>query len=490
LGEATRDAWVEEIEDRLEQVITVQFEDAELIDVVDFLRRTTGVNIIVATEVVADAAVPPITLSANNMKLKTALKWVMQITRLQMSIRNQAIYISKEGQLGEVALRLYDISDLLSPVRDFTGIELGYSAADDGGFEIIDTFAEEGDADPQEMVDFIRENVAIDTWDLEKRGIQLGSGGTLFVSQSPEVHDQIEVLLANLRNQQSLQVQVTIRLLTVRKTFFEDIGVTWDMLQNYNNDDAWISPGSGSAQDEPIEHVLLRNTAQGGASVANQNMGLNLRGVFNYQDALTGPQVGLLLNAVEQEGDGQTLVSPEITCYNGQRANAAFVQQLSYIHDYDIVVSGEDEGTPDPQIKVMNVGNIIDVRPIVSSDRKYITMEVRPSNTQLERFDPGEISIFTNLADFGFPLTLNIDLPVVRVRSMRSTVMLPDKGSVVVGGMVDARRERTHSGVPFLAHIPFIGRLFGRNGIDDDNRSLYYIVSAEILDLAEREVRN
>ncbi|MFW5828676.1 MAG: hypothetical protein ACOCXA_00300 [Planctomycetota bacterium] len=41
--------------------------------------------------------------------------------------------------------------------------------------------------------------------------------------------------------------------------------------------------------------------------------------------------------------------------------------------------------------------------------------------------------------------------------------------------------------MPFVSHIPFLGRLFGRNGMQDDNRTLYYVVSAEILDMAERE---
>jgi type II secretory pathway component GspD/PulD (secretin) len=488
LSESKQDAWVEQIKDRLEQMITVQFEDAELVDVVDFLRRTTGVNIIIATEVIADAAVPPITLSATNMKLKTALKWVMQITRLQMVIRNQAIFISQEGETGDIALHLYDISDLLLPTQDFTGIELGYGSSEEG-FQIIDTMGPAQEADPQAMVDFIRQNVATESWDLEGRGIQLGSGGTLFVSQAPEVHDQIQSLLANIRSQQSLQVQITIRMLNVRKTFFEDIGVTWEMLENFNKADAMLSPGRGSSNQFPIQHQLLRDSDEG---VQDTDRGLSLRGVFNYQDALTGPQVDLVLNAVEQEGDNQALVSPEITCYNGQRANAAFVEQIAYIHDYDIVVTGEDDGTPDPQLKVMNVGNIIDVRPIVSSDRKYITMEVRPSNTELERFETTQIRIFQGIGELGGGLRLSLDLflPVVRVRSMRSTVMLPDKGSVVVGGVVDAQRERTHSGIPFLSHIPFVGRLFGRNGIDDVSRTLYYIVSAEILDLAERESRS
>ena len=72
---------------------------------------------------------------------------------------------------------------------------------------------------------------------------------------------------------------------------------------------------------------------------------------------------------------------PEVTCFNGQRSSANFVRQQSYIADYD--VSSED--TPDPNTEILNVGDVIDVRPLVSADRKYITLEVRPSSVELIR---------------------------------------------------------------------------------------------------------
>ena len=58
----------------------------------------------IAADVFADDDVPPISLRANNMKLKTALKWILEVTRLRMAIRNQAIFISTEDVQGDVVL--------------------------------------------------------------------------------------------------------------------------------------------------------------------------------------------------------------------------------------------------------------------------------------------------------------------------------------------------------------------------------------------------
>jgi hypothetical protein len=37
----------------------------------------------------------------------------------------------------------------------------------------------------------------------------------------------------------------------------------------------------------------------------------------------------------------------------------------------------------DPEIKVLNSGAILDAQAVVSSDKKYVTITARPSNTQL-----------------------------------------------------------------------------------------------------------
>jgi type II secretory pathway component GspD/PulD (secretin) len=82
-----------------------------------------------------------------------------------------------------------------------------------------------------------------------------------------------------------------------------------------------------------------------------------------------------------------------------------------------------------------------------------------------------------------FPL----ELPNVGVQTLRSTVMIPDRGSLLIGGFNRSLRQRTHSGIPFLSHVPFAGRLFSRNGTYDENRRVFFMLSANILDLHEQE---
>ena len=211
-----------------------------------------------------------------------------------------------------------------------------------------------------------------------------------------------------------------------------------------------------------------------------------MEGSWNITSFLGQDQVNALFSAAEEENDAQILQHPAITCFNGQRAHATFMNQYAYISDYEVV-----NNNLDPTISVLTYGDMIDVKPYVSADRKYITMEIRPSSVNLDGVFVELISaprvIGTGDIVVTPPLPYPIELPNVLVRTLRSTVMLPDKGSLLIGGFNRTLRQRVHTGIPFLSHIPFLGRLFSRNGSYDENRKLFFLLNAEIIDLGERE---
>src|SRR5262249_18582098 len=107
--------------------------------------------------------------------------------------------------------------------------------------------------------------------------------------------------------------------------------------------------------------------------------GLQLEGSYNINSFVNTEQLNVIFSAVEEENDARVIQHPEVTCFNGQRAHCTFMNQYAYIADYDIVA-----GNLDPKILVLNFGDILDVRPVVSSDRKYVTIEIRPSSVLLQ----------------------------------------------------------------------------------------------------------
>ncbi len=508
IGQNKIEPWMQALNDRLEQRVTFDFQDQGFEEVVTFLRQVTGVNIVVAPSVAAKGG-GTVTLKVKDMRFKYALKWILELTSLHYALQDQALYISDTAINGALVLRMYDITDLISPVTDQPGKELAYNASGGGGGGGINLFGggkteENGNkrSNPEELVDFIKKNVAPKSWELEGVGIEQRGGSTLFVTSTPEIHSLIDSLLDAKRKQESLQVSVNVRLLDVRKGFFEEIGVDYRNQQgdpnllasNTNAGYTRVNNNAGYVGVLNNSRALPGNQVNPGytalSNTVQNNHGMTLevsQSPFNF---LGTDQINAIFTASEEESDLRVLNHPEMTCYNNQRANAAFITQFAYISDYEVVT-----GNLDPKIAVLSFGDIIDVRPVVSSDRKYITMEIRPSSVNLEGvftelitaprvINPGGVN-GGGVVVIGTPYPL--ELPNVLVRTLRSSVMLPDKASLLIGGFSSALQQRTHTGIPFLSHIPFLGRLFSRNGTYDQSRKVMYLLNAKVVDLGEIE---
>lgn len=129
-------------EPRLRALVTTDFRDADIDEVADFFRRTTGADIVV-DPAARLAGSPPITLAVSDMRAATALGWAVRQAGLHLGWLHGAVYISPEPVRGASTTRLYDVSDLVSPVRDFPGPELALTAPGGGG---IDLFGQAGAA--------------------------------------------------------------------------------------------------------------------------------------------------------------------------------------------------------------------------------------------------------------------------------------------------------------------------------------------------------
>ena len=106
-------AWKEEISRKLDQVVTIDFRDLDIADIVSFLQRNTDVNFILDPQVLIDGSVPPITLQLNDVKLSNALDFIMRQTGLRYRLQGEAVFISNvDGLRGDALMKIYDVRDL------------------------------------------------------------------------------------------------------------------------------------------------------------------------------------------------------------------------------------------------------------------------------------------------------------------------------------------------------------------------------------------
>ena len=164
---------------------------------------------------------------------------------------------------------------------------------------------------------------------------------------------------------------------------------------------------------------------------------------------------------------------------NTQRANVTMVQQISYVKDFEVEVA-QASYIADPQVDVLQDGIVLDVKPTISYDRKYITLELRPTVAELQQPIP---TFQTSLA--GATLAVTMQLPELRVRTVNTTVKVPDGGSVLIGGLKEILNHERKAEVPWLANLPIVSLFFKTQGQADENQTLMILVKAWITDVAE-----
>jgi general secretion pathway protein D len=514
-------AWRKDIKNQLEQELTLDFEDKDLGEVVSFLQKITNANIVLDPKVLA-ANPPPITLKVERMKLKYVLDFIMKLTALSYTLRDEAIYISNaEGLRGDVYMKIYDVRDLTHAMQSFPGPELDIPEPGGKGATMLPPIETGDKQETSEFIDIIKKVVAPATW--TTAGIDIGEyNGSMVVTQTSEVHQQVDELLRSLRNQKGTQIHVKCKFLTIENSALEQIGVDWN---NFTGPST--PPGSGITPIIPIPGAGTKpdgSPVSLGAFYGNQSTNTNAaatvnNSLLNYTSDSSlqsqNPGEGLafgsqawslgnnlyasaILTAVEKGRKGNVIYEPDLTMFNGQQAHLVHMNQQSYVADYDVV-----QGQYDPVVTVLSYGTVLDVVAIASADKKYITMTLRPTNAQVKQWrrfggtiPPGSFpggSIDPNVrppiggGDGGFAGTAPLMIPQLSYQSTRTSVTIPDGGSLVIAGMTNGESVRAHAGVPFLSHIPFLGRLFSKNGNQETLLKSMIVVQADVVIFEEIE---
>jgi type II secretory pathway component GspD/PulD (secretin) len=108
------------------------------------------------------------------------------------------------------------------------------------------------------------------------------------------------------------------------------------------------------------------------------------QGGLGLQYEWLGEQALQIAMRAVHKGQKATIVqAPRVTVFNTQRSHVMFLQQIAYIQDYEPQVSTL-AAAYDPIMGILTSGVVLDVRPIVSNDRKYVTLEMRPSLAQVQ----------------------------------------------------------------------------------------------------------
>jgi type II secretory pathway component GspD/PulD (secretin) len=196
---------------------------------------------------------------------------------------------------------------------------------------------------------------------------------------------------------------------------------------------------------------------------------------------LSDLQLEMILTATAKSERVEIVTAPRVLVFNTARSNLSVINQIAYVQDFDVEIA-QAASIADPIIAIVEDGVILDVRPVVSADRRFITLEVRPTVAELQR----PIRNFTtSLGVSGNSVT--IQLPELDISRVRTSIPMPDGATVLLGGMKVHESQDLRSGIPILNKLPIFSFLFQRQGTYITNRKLLILLKATIVSPQEHE---
>ncbi|HBJ38897.1 MAG TPA: general secretion pathway protein GspD [Planctomycetaceae bacterium] len=560
-----------QINERLATPVDVNYKNRPIAEVMQDLAAITNIPIVMDGRAMADASVQsdsPVTLELTKpISLKSALNLILSDFGMTYIIEDDVMKITThEAKRTRVWAKTYRVTDLVTPIPNFTtGYEDGLAGAMRAAYQMTNQQADvqvmpvslaglaaggngSGSLNPKAMAQF---GGMSNTGSFSGSRAQNSNGGaygggfmpfelmtliqstiepgqwadeggpytiapyiqnlSLVISTTSEVHDQIAELLASLRKLQNLQVTIEVRFITLSDSFFEQIGVDFDVSFDDNV--------KKLPTDDKGPAVTIGWDGTNGLPTADFDIKLNnnfgVTPAFGAFDAGAGSTLGFaILSDIEAffflqaaQGDARTnvLQAPKVTLFDGQQANISDQVERVFVTSIQPVV-GDFAVAQQPIVTVLKEGTQLNVQAVVSDDKRFVRVTLVPYFSQI-----GDVGTFTyegrrrrssNNVErdpvTGEPIRRDeeddiiegttVQQPTLASTNISTTVSVPDGGTILLGGIKRMREGRNERGVPILSKIPYINRLFRNVAIGRDAQSLMMMVTPRIIIQEEEEL--
>ncbi|KPJ73383.1 MAG: hypothetical protein AMS14_06580 [Planctomycetes bacterium DG_20] len=532
---------VAETRRRLKEPIDLDFEKTSLDNVLKYVSEVQrGLNIVIDPDVSTagiDLSTRVVDLKVKRVEVEAVLGLILGAD-LGFKVESGYILVTTREKLQQnLPVVTYPVQDLVAQIPDFGGeaprfevgdvLQQAASAAGGGGFGDLFGGAAAAPTDQpvgwQELVDIIQRTVNnqadpnVAAWSDEGGPAAIEfMNGLLIVTQTRQGHEKVADLLEQLRRERAIMISVESRFCTVTDDFLQDITLDIDAAFVNSGENGFIAPGGTTLQDpgNPVpppydtlpgipadaafgvpsnQPIIISSTGSNGQGTATllplagtafanftQNEGgMAVSGVF-----LDDIQVGFLLRAIQADVRATTLQAPRVTLYNGQRAYMAIATVVTYIADLEPVVA-EMAVAWDPTVGAVPVGTTLDVKATVSADRRYVQMDLRPQVADAPRpFRQVPIEAATPAGGIAQAF---IELPEVQVQDFKTTVSVPDGGTLLLGGTRQYNETEAETGVPILSKVPILKRLFNNRASIRRANNLLILIKPKIIIQAEEE---
>lgn len=255
--------------------------------------------------------------------------------------------------------------------------------------------------------------------------------------------DYISKLVEELDKEKG-QVYVQARIIEVNDELVDNIGVQYGIF------------GGTSGSNGLATFSSNLNGGSNSISLVKDAIGLDI------PDIKSGLALGASLNLLKQNGALDVVSEPSILAVNNKESSIYVGEKISIQTSSSVT----DGGTERRNYQREDVGLTLKVKPRISSESK-VTLEI---STLLE-------GIKTTQTASGNPDTLK--------KEIKTTAILNNGESVIIGGLIENKNESTIQKVPLLGEIPLVGSLFTNDSTTMKKNNLVVIITPYMIPKAK-----
>jgi len=287
---------------------------------------------------------------------------------------------------------------------------------------------------------------------------------TLIIRDIPSVIPVID----NLRNQldrKSQQVEIEARVISASRSFSSDIGTELGFAGTTTSGrsiysgapQVGVSPGPiDTTPPPPLIGVPTNSSAGGPASgiplATSLGAGVPTSG-FGFSHRSPNFAIDFFITAAEAKGVGKLLSKPRIVTQNNEKAIIKQGVKLPIQTTINNTIS----------VQFIDAVLQLEVTPQITVEGT-IFMDVLVENTQIDQ---------------GIPRVQGI--PALDTQSAQTKVLVPDGGTVVIGGIIVSTQNTNIQEVPIVGSLPLIGNLFKRTTISIQSQELLFFLTPRII---------
>jgi len=281
------------------------------------------------------------------------------------------------------------------------------------------------------------------------------STNTLIVMAPADQLPQIDKFVDQLDQAQD-QVYIEALVLETNLNNAKEFGVEWQGGIDMGGSVATLGYTKSSDSNLP-SYAANPSTVPGGYS-----MGV-LGDTISYAGK-TFPTIGALVNFTKSAGDFNLISAPQIMTLDNAEAEIFVGENRPY-------KTGESSTSGDSVVasySYKDVGIKLTITPRINREEGVVKLKVSQEYNTVSTTSG------------------TLELPVTSDRKTKTTVLLADGSTMVIGGLIQSDQTRNVSGVPYLSDLPLLGWLFKTQSRSGNKSTLMVFISARIIQTTEQ----